>query len=209
MDKFDLKKYLAEGKLHEIVVEPTHTINVDISVVDGHAIVSSEIEDKMYELGHSQNEYGVWLDGDGEEVEIVHDYIESGEKGTYNGRTGEFTHELGSNVYVDPEHISSINEESIQEDGEFQREYQNVQVTIRELEENRVKLTRLYAQLANNNEYSRKIYDAMDAMIDQGRDNIASNWKEDLYKYDEEHSYLMSQINDALEKDKLLREKIK
>ena len=97
----------------------------------------------------------------------------------------------------------------VKEDGEFQREYQNVQITIKELEENRVKLTRLYAQLANNNEYSRKIYDAMDAMIDQGRDNIAPNWKEDLYKYDEEHSYLMSQINDALEKDKLLREKIK
>jgi predicted nuclease with TOPRIM domain len=97
----------------------------------------------------------------------------------------------------------------IKEDGEFQREYQNVQVTIKELEENRVKLTRLYAQLANNNEYSRKIYDAMDAMIDQGRDNIASNWKEDLNKYDEEHSYLMSQINEALEKDKSLREKIK
>ena len=95
------------------------------------------------------------------------------------------------------------------EDGEFRRKYQSVQGTIKELAENRVKLIKLYAQLSNNNKYTRKMYEAMDAMIDQGRDNIASNWKEDLKTLDEEHLDLMSQINDTLERDKFLREKIK
>lgn len=96
----------------------------------------------------------------------------------------------------------------LKEDGEFQRKYQSVQGTIKELAENRVKLIRLYAQLANNNKYTRKMYVGMDAMIDQGRDNIAPNWKEDLERLDREHLDLMSQINDILERDKFLRTKI-
>jgi hypothetical protein len=97
----------------------------------------------------------------------------------------------------------------VKEDGEFQRKYQGVRGTIFELAKNRSKLIGLYAQLTNNNKYIRKMYEAMVAMIDQGRDNIASNWKEDLARLEGEHLDLMSQINGALEREKLLKEKIR
>ncbi len=80
--------------------------------------------------------------------------------------------------------------------------------TLIELEKNREKLVKLYAELSNNNKYIKKIYNAIRAMIDQSRDNIAPNWKEDLKRYDQHHLNLMTQINETLEKDKLLRTKL-
>ena len=77
------------------------------------------------------------------------------------------------------------------------------------LRENREKLIRLYAQLVNNNKASWKVYDSMIFEIEDARDNIYPNWKENLIKADEEHLDLMNQINSALKKDKLLRLKIK
>ena len=78
-----------------------------------------------------------------------------------------------------------------------------------QLRENREKLIRLYAQLANNNKASWKVYDSMIFEIEDARDNIYPNWKENLIKADEEHLDLMNQINSALERDKLLRSNIK
>ena len=78
-----------------------------------------------------------------------------------------------------------------------------------QLRENREKLIRLYAQLANNNKASWKVYDSMIFEIEDARDNIYPDWKENLIKADEEHLDLMNQINSALERDKLLRSNIK
>jgi len=78
-----------------------------------------------------------------------------------------------------------------------------------QLRENREKLIRLYAQLANNNKASWKVYDSMIFEIEDARDNIYPNWKKNLIKADEEHLDLMNQINSALERDKLLRSNIK
>ena len=80
----------------------------------------------------------------------------------------------------------------LNEDGEFQRKYQSVQGTIKKLAENRVELIRLYAQLTNNNKLIQKLYVAMDAMIDQGRDNIALNWKENLVELELEKEEIMN-----------------
>ena len=54
------------------------------------------------------------------------------------------------------------------------------------LRENREKLIRLYAQLVNNNKASWKVYDSMIFEIEDARDNIYPNWKENLIKADEE-----------------------
>ena len=93
----------------------------------------------------------------------------------------------------------------LNEDGEFQRKYQSVQGIIKKLAENRVELIRLYAQLTNNNKLIQKLYVAMDAMIDQGRDNIAPNWKENLVELELEKEEIMNQINDKLEEEKSLK----
>ncbi len=45
----------------------------------------------------------------------------------------------------------------------------------------------------------------MDAMIDQGRDNIAPNWKENLVELELEKEEIMNQINDKLEEEKSLK----
>ena len=103
------------------------------------------------------------------------------------------------------EEISKI----LNEDDEFKRKYQSVQGTIKELAGNREHLTRLYAQLINNNKSIGKMYVAMDAMIDQGRDNIASNWKDDLARLEGEYLNLITNINNALEEEKILMNKIK
>lgn len=105
--------------------------------------------------------------------------------------------------------MKGINEfEKLNENDSFERQYQSVRNYISDLEENRTSLGQLNAQLQNNNTYIRKMYVAMIAMIDQGRDNIAKNWKSDLEKYNKEHLDLMNQIDTLLKKEESIKAKI-
>ena len=105
--------------------------------------------------------------------------------------------------------MKGINEfEKLNENDSFERQYQSVRNYISDLEQNRTSLGQLNAQLQNNNTYIRKMYEAMIAMIDQGRDNIAKNWKSDLEKYNKEHLDLMNQIDTLLKKEESIKAKI-
>lgn len=105
--------------------------------------------------------------------------------------------------------MKGINEfEKLNENDSFERQYQSVRNYISDLEQNRTSLGQLNAQLQNNNTYIRKMYVAMIAMIDQGRDNIAKNWKSDLEKYNKEHLDLMNQIDTLLKKEESIKAKI-
>jgi len=98
--------------------------------------------------------------------------------------------------------------EKLNENDSFERQYQSVRNYISDLEQNRTSLGQLNAKLQNNNTYIRKMYEAMIAMIDQGRDNIAKNWKSDLEKYNKEHLDLMNQIDTLLKKEESIKAKI-
>jgi hypothetical protein len=88
------------------------------------------------------------------------------------------------------------------------RQAKSIQKFISDIEQNREKLIRLYAQLVNNNKASWKIYNSILAEINLGRDNIYTDWKKRSTEADEEHLDLMNQINTLLKKEESIKANI-
>ncbi len=104
MDNFDLRKYLAEGKLLKEDKQPTHRIKTDVYYIEDTGEAVPE-----YELG----DYGYDVD------DFESTYIDDGMEGWYED--GEFETEAGSNTRLEPEYVEEIEEPdniSTQEDWE-------------------------------------------------------------------------------------------
>ena len=99
MNDFDLKKYLAEGKLLKEDEQPTHRITTDVYYINDYEFDGFKQEAvPEYEISDVED----MLRAD----EGNHLYIEAFTEGTYED--GMFTTVEGSNTRLDPEHTTII-----------------------------------------------------------------------------------------------------
>jgi len=112
MDNFDLRKYLAEGKLLKEDKQPTHRIKTDVYYIKDYEFDGFEEEAvPEYEI----NDVEDMLEYD----EGNHLYIDAGTEGWFDGEM--FETEAGSNTRLEPEYVEEIEEPdniSTQEDWE-------------------------------------------------------------------------------------------